>query len=149
MDKISRGVTGSQPWEILFLPPLKETMDSSLSYIVRRLQLKDATNANHFFTMVPFVPLKEICSAKSRFCRHDNETYWLQSAGLQANMYSYGSFLLCYMSVTNYKELWVFGPPAGGPILFLLSLEVSGMSGTMSISISIYIYIYMSTTWQT
>ena len=38
-----------------------------------------------------------------------------------------------------------FGPPSGGPILFLLSPEVSGTSGTMSI----YIYIYMSTTWRT
>ena len=41
----------------------------------------------------------------------------------------------------------VFGPPEGGPILFLLSPEVSGTSGTMSIYI--YIYIYMSTTWRT
>ena len=40
-----------------------------------------------------------------------------------------------------------FGPPEGGPILFLLSPEVSGTSGTMSIYI--YIYIYMSTTWWT
>ena len=39
----------------------------------------------------------------------------------------------------------IFGPLEGGPILFLLSPEVSGTSGTMSI----YIYIYMSTTWQT
>ena len=36
-----------------------------------------------------------------------------------------------------------YGPPKGGPILFLLSPEVSGTSGTMSI------YIYMSTTWRT
>ena len=35
------------------------------------------------------------------------------------------------------------------PILFLLSPEVSGTSGTMSIYIYIYIYIYMSTTWRT
>ena len=35
------------------------------------------------------------------------------------------------------------GLPSGGPILFLLSLEVSGMSGTMSISVYIYIYIYI------
>ena len=34
----------------------------------------------------------------------------------------------------------VFGPPSGGPILFLLSPEVSRMSGTMSI----YIYIYVN-----
>ena len=34
-----------------------------------------------------------------------------------------------------------FGPPEGGPILFLLSPEVSGTSGTMSIYIYIYIYI--------
>ena len=33
--------------------------------------------------------------------------------------------------------------------LFLLSPEVSGTSGTMSIYIYIYIYIYMSTTWRT
>ena len=33
------------------------------------------------------------------------------------------------------------------PILFLLSPEVFGTSGTMSIYI--YIYIYMSTTWRT
>ena len=45
----------------------------------------------------------------------------------------------------------VFGPPEGGPILFLLSLEVSETSGTMSIYIHIYIYIYiyMSATWRT
>ena len=49
----------------------------------------------------------------------------------------------------------IFGPPEGGPILFLLSPEVSGKSGTMSIYIYIYkyiyiyIYIYMSTTWRT
>ena len=36
-----------------------------------------------------------------------------------------------------------FGPPEGGPILFLLSPEVSGTSGTMSIYIHIYIYIYI------
>ena len=41
----------------------------------------------------------------------------------------------------------LFGPPEGGPILFLLSPEVSGTSGTMSRYI--YIYIYMSTTWRT
>ena len=51
----------------------------------------------------------------------------------------------------------LFGPPEGGPISFLLSPEVSGTSGTMSIYIYIYIYIYMcvcvcvcvcvSTTW--
>ena len=35
-----------------------------------------------------------------------------------------------------------------GPILFLLSPEVSGTSGTMSIYIYIYIYIYISTTWR-
>ena len=35
----------------------------------------------------------------------------------------------------------LFGPPEGGPILFLLSPEVSGTSGTMSIYIYIYIYI--------
>ena len=35
-----------------------------------------------------------------------------------------------------------FGPPEGGPILFLLSPEVSGTSGTMSIYLYIYIYIY-------
>ena len=46
-------------------------------------------------------------------------------------------------------SLWIFGPPEGGPILFLLSPEVSGTSGTMSIYIYIYIYIYMSTTWRT
>ena len=34
----------------------------------------------------------------------------------------------------------VFGPPEGDPILFLLSLEVSGTSVTMSI----YIYIYVN-----
>ena len=34
-----------------------------------------------------------------------------------------------------------FGPPEGGPILFLLSPEVSGTSGTMSRYIYIYIYI--------
>ena len=33
----------------------------------------------------------------------------------------------------------VFGPPKAAPILFLLSPEVSGTSGTMSI----YIYIYV------
>ena len=37
----------------------------------------------------------------------------------------------------------VFGPPEGGPILFLLSPEVSGTSVTMSIYIYIYIYIYI------
>ena len=37
----------------------------------------------------------------------------------------------------------IFGPPEGGPILFLLSPEVSGTSGTMSIYIYIYIYIYI------
>ena len=40
--------------------------------------------------------------------------------------------------------LLVFGPPEGGPILFLLSPEVSGTSGTMSIYIYIYIYIYVN-----
>ena len=40
-----------------------------------------------------------------------------------------------------------FGPPEGGPILFLLSPEVSGTSGKMSLSLSLYIY--MSTTWRT
>ena len=40
------------------------------------------------------------------------------------------------------------GPPEGGPILFLLSPEVSRTSRTMSIYIYIYIYIYMSTTWR-
>ena len=35
----------------------------------------------------------------------------------------------------------LFGPPEGGPILFLLSPEVSGTSGTMSIYIYIYIYV--------
>ena len=44
------------------------------------------------------------------------------------------SFLVC-----GYLLLALFGPPEGGPILFLLSLEVSGTSGTMSI----YIYIYI------
>ena len=34
-----------------------------------------------------------------------------------------------------------FGPPEGRPILFLLSPEVSGTSGTMYIYIYIYIYI--------
>ena len=43
----------------------------------------------------------------------------------------------------------LIGPPEGGPILFLLSPEVSGTSVTMSIYIYIYIYIYMSTTWRT
>ena len=39
-------------------------------------------------------------------------------------------------------KIWViFGPPEGGPILFLLSPEVSGTSGTMSIYIYIYIYV--------
>ena len=38
----------------------------------------------------------------------------------------------------------IFGPPEGGPILFLLSPEVSGTSGTMSIYIYIYIYIYVN-----
>ena len=37
------------------------------------------------------------------------------------------------------KEI-LFGPPEGGPILFLLSPEVSGTSGTMSR----YIYIYVN-----
>ena len=37
----------------------------------------------------------------------------------------------------------IFGPPEGGPILFLLSPEVSGTSGTMLIYIYIYIYIYV------
>ena len=34
----------------------------------------------------------------------------------------------------NPHEIWhkIFGPPEGGPILFLLSPEVSGTSGTMS-----------------
>ena len=40
-----------------------------------------------------------------------------------------------------WDEVCNFGPPFGGPILFLLSPEVSGMSGTMSI----YIYIYIHT----
>ena len=35
----------------------------------------------------------------------------------------------------------LFGPPEGGPKLFLLSPEVSGTSVTMSIYIYIYIYI--------
>ena len=35
----------------------------------------------------------------------------------------------------------LFGPPEGGPILFLLSPEVSGTSGTMSRYIYIYIYV--------
>ena len=34
----------------------------------------------------------------------------------------------------------IFGPPEGSPILFLLSPEVSGTSGTMSR----YIYIYVN-----
>ena len=38
----------------------------------------------------------------------------------------------------------IFGPPEGGPILFLLSPEVSGTSVAMSIYIYIYIYIYMA-----
>ena len=37
----------------------------------------------------------------------------------------------------------IFGPPEGGPILFLLSPEVSGTSVMMSIYIYIYIYIYI------
>ena len=37
----------------------------------------------------------------------------------------------------------VFGPPKAAPILFLLSLEVSGTSGMMSVYIYIYIYIYI------
>ena len=37
----------------------------------------------------------------------------------------------------NKQENDIFGPPEGGPILFLLSPEVSGTSGTMSI----YIYV--------
>ena len=41
------------------------------------------------------------------------------------------------------KFVSIFGPPEGGPILFLLSPEVSGTSGTMSIYIYIYIYIYI------
>ena len=36
---------------------------------------------------------------------------------------------------------FLFGPPEGGPILFLLSPEVSVTSVTMSIYIYIYIYI--------
>ena len=42
--------------------------------------------------------------------------------------------------VHTFVQKLIFGPPEGGPILFLLSPEVSG---TMSI------YIYMSTTWRT
>ena len=49
----------------------------------------------------------------------------------------------------NFLQCKIFGPPEGGPILFLLSPEVSGTSGTMSRYIYIYIYIYMSTTWRT
>ena len=41
---------------------------------------------------------------------------------------------------------FLFGPPKAAPILFLLSPEVSGTSGTMSRYI---LYIYMSTTWRT
>ena len=36
------------------------------------------------------------------------------------------------------------GPPKAAPILFLLSPEVSGTSGTMSVYIYIYIYIYVN-----
>ena len=35
----------------------------------------------------------------------------------------------------------IFGPPKAAPILFLLSPEVSGTSGTMSRYIYIYIYV--------
>ena len=38
----------------------------------------------------------------------------------------------------------IFGPPEGGHILFLLSPEVTGTSGTMSLYIYIYIYIYIN-----
>ena len=59
--------------------------------------------------------------------------------------------IICYCQYFIYFVSFAFGHNVlfgwleGGPILFLLSPEVSGTSGTMSI----YIYIYMSTTWQT
>ena len=49
----------------------------------------------------------------------------------------------CVNPTSFYHFQMVFGPPEGGPILFLLSPEVSGTSGTMSIYIYIYIYIYI------
>ena len=48
------------------------------------------------------------------------------------------------LNKVDFAHAFVFGPPEGGPILFLLSPEVSGMSRTMSIYIYIYIYIYIS-----
>ena len=41
----------------------------------------------------------------------------------------------------KFYRILIFGPPEGGPILFLLSPEVSGTSVTMSIYIYIYIYV--------
>ena len=56
------------------------------------------------------------------------------------------SFFIVFFTVlcqpTSFIILNVFGPPEGGPILFLLSPEVSRTSGTMSIYIYIYVYIY-------
>ena len=46
---------------------------------------------------------------------------------------------MCVCMCPLVVSLFIVGPPSGGPILFLLSLEVSGTSGTMSI----YIYIYI------
>ena len=61
------------------------------------------------------------------------------------------TYLPLLFAQTEWVALFVycvllFGPPEGSPILFLLSPEVSGTSGTMSIYIHI---IYMSTTWRT
>ena len=47
------------------------------------------------------------------------------------------------MCINTVLNTIIFGLLEGGPILFLLSPEVSGTSGTMSIYIYIYICIYI------
>ena len=69
--------------------------------------------------------------------------------GGPTSMLSRGT-LLRYFQVLLIQKKWppilsqLLGCQKATPILFLLSPEVSGTSGTMSM----YIYIYMSTTWQ-
>ena len=67
------------------------------------------------------------------------DEYAAKEKGLQTQMESFETFFSFHLSNL------IFGPPKAAPILFLLSPEVSGTSGTMSR----YIYIYMSTTWRT
>ena len=64
--------------------------------------------------------------------------------GISCSSVSSSESLAMMVTELSVSSSVLFGPPSGGPILFLLSPEVSGTSGTMSIYI-----IYMSTTWRT